>query len=50
MLGGIVSDITQAAASSATIWAGLLPRFFISGTSIGATAAMSAILEPDARV
>ena len=47
MLGGIVSDIAQEAAIRAAICPGSLPRFFISGMRIGATAAMSAILEPE---
>ncbi len=46
-LGGIVSDIAPEAASSATSSPGAAPRRFISGNSTGATAAMSAALEPE---
>ena len=46
-LGGMVSDIAPEAASSATNSPGFAPRRFISGNSTGATAAMSAALEPE---
>ena len=45
--GGIVSAIAPVAASRATISPSFSPRFFISGISTGATAAMSAALEPE---
>ena len=46
-LGGIVSVCAPVAESSATSSPSLAPRFFISGKSAGATAAMSAALEPE---
>src|SRR2546430_16468785 len=46
-LGGIVSDIAPDDDSSATSSPGLAPRRLISGNSTGATAAMSAALEPE---
>ena len=44
--GGIVSLIAPDAASSAISSPSSAPRRFISGNSTGATAAMSAVLEP----
>ena len=46
-LGGMVSVCAPVAASRATSSPGSAPRFFISGNSAGATAAMSAALEPE---
>ena len=46
MEGGIVSLIAPEAASSAISSPSLAPRRFISGNSTGATAAMSAVLDP----
>ena len=46
-LGGMVSVCAPVAASRATRSPGLAPRAFISGNSTGATAAMSAALEPE---
>ena len=46
-LGGIVSAIAPDVASSAIIELRFCPRFSMSGNSTGATAAMSAIFEPD---
>jgi hypothetical protein len=46
-LGGMVSDIAPDDERSATSSPGLAPRRFISGNSTGATAAMSAALEPE---
>ena len=46
-LGGTVSVCAPVAASSATRSPSSAPRAFISGNSAGATAAMSAALEPD---
>ena len=46
-LGGIVSDIAPDADKSATSSPEWEPRFFISGNSTGATAAMSAALAPE---
>src|SRR3974377_2253043 len=46
-LGGIVSDIAEVQHTSAKRSPGLDPRFFISGKSTGATAAISAALEPE---
>ena len=46
-LGGMVSVWAPVADSSATRSPGLAPRFFISGNSTGATAAMSAAFEPE---
>ena len=46
-LGGIVSLIAPEADSSDTISPSFEPRRFISGNSTGATAAMSAALEPE---
>ena len=46
-LGGMVSVCAPVADSSATRSPGLAPRFFISGNSTGATAAMSAAFEPE---
>lgn len=46
-LGGMVSVWAPVADSSATRSPGLAPRAFISGNSTGATAAMSAALEPE---
>ena len=45
--GGMVSVWAPVVASSATRSPGLAPRFFISGNSTGAMAAMSAALEPE---
>ena len=45
--GGIVSLIAPDAASSAISSPSSAPRFFISGNSTGATAAMSAVLDPE---
>ena len=45
--GGIVSAIAPEAASSEISSPSGLPRFFISGSSTGATAAMSAVLAPE---
>ena len=45
--GGMVSLIAPDADSSATRSPPLAPRFFISGNSTGATAAMSAAFEPE---
>src|SRR6266851_2040743 len=47
MLGGMVSDMAPEAASSATSSPGAAPRFFLSGNSTGATAAMSAAVDPE---
>ena len=47
MEGGIVSVCAPVAASKATKSPSLAPRAFISGNSAGATAAMSAALEPE---
>ena len=47
MEGGIVSLIAPDAASSAISSPSSAPRRFISGNSTGATAAMSADLEPE---
>ena len=44
--GGIVSDIAPDAESKATSSPGFTPRSRISGSSTGATAAMSAAFEP----
>lgn len=46
-LGGTVSDIAPEELSIATNSPSSSPRFFISGNSAGATAAMSAALEPE---
>ena len=46
-LGGMVSDIAPEALSIATSSFSSSPRFFISGNSAGAMAAMSAALEPE---
>ena len=46
-LGGMVSVWAPVAESSATRSPGLAPRLRISGKSTGATAAMSAALEPE---
>ena len=46
-LGGMVSVCAPVAESRATRSPGLAPRAFISGNSTGATAAMSAALEPE---
>ncbi len=46
-LGGMVSVCAPVADSSATRSPGLAPRLIISGNSTGATAAMSAALEPE---
>ena len=46
-LGGIVSDIALDVASSDDSSPGWAPRRCISGKRIGATAAMSAALEPE---
>ena len=46
-LGGMVSDIAPEEESSATSSPGRAPRRFISGNSTGATAAMSAALDPE---
>src|SRR5664280_3757107 len=46
-LGGIVSDIAPDDASKATSSPGFAPLRLISGNSTGATAAMSAALEPE---
>ena len=46
-LGGIVSDIAEEVASSEASSPGCCPRRRISGNSTGATAAMSAALEPE---
>ena len=46
-LGGIVSDIAPEEDSSATNSPGRAPRRFISGNNTGATAAISAALEPE---
>jgi hypothetical protein len=46
-LGGMVSDIAPDALSMATSSFSSSPRFFISGNNAGATAAMSAALEPE---
>ena len=45
--GGIVSAIAPAEASNDTISPSASPRFFISGNSTGATAAMSAVFDPE---
>ncbi len=45
--GGIVSAMAPEAASSDTISPSFMSRRFISGKSTGATAAMSAALEPE---
>ncbi len=45
--GGMVSAMAPDAASRETISPSFSPRFFISGNSTGATAAMSAALEPE---
>ena len=45
--GGIVSAIAPEAASSEISSPSLLPRRFISGSSTGATAAMSAVFAPE---
>ncbi len=45
--GGIVSDIADEDASSEASSPGWFPRRRISGNSTGATAAMSAALEPE---
>jgi hypothetical protein len=47
MEGGMVSVCAPVADRSATKSPGLAPRCFISGNSTGATAAMSAALEPE---
>jgi hypothetical protein len=46
-LGGMVSVCAPVAASSASSSPGLSPRARISGNRTGATAAMSAALEPE---
>ena len=45
--GGIVSDIAPEADKRATRLPDFSPRFFISGKSTGAIAAISAALEPE---
>ena len=47
MLGGMVSDIAPEADSRPIRSPSRLPRFFISGNSAGATAAMSAAFAPE---
>ena len=46
-LGGMVSDMAPDAESRAMRSPSLLPLFFISGKRAGATAAMSAALDPE---
>lgn len=47
MDGGMVSDMAPEADNSEIISPSSPPRFFISGNRMGATAAMSAALEPE---